>query len=140
MLLARGEGEDEAAVTVAVDGLADEAAGHLADVLLFRCNDTAERAAVAQCHAEGLRFHADDVGLYGRTNDAERDRLGDADDEQCAFCMGNGGDGWDVFNDAEEVGALHQDSGGFSGDGCFERGWRRTRPTRIRRQWICPGR
>ena len=57
VLLARGEREHEAALAVAVDGLADEASGHLAHELFFRRDHAAVGAAVAERHAEGLRFH-----------------------------------------------------------------------------------
>ena len=63
----------------------DEPAGHLAQVLFLGRDDAAEGAAIAERDAEGLRLHADDVGLDGRTHDAERNRLGNGDDEQRAF-------------------------------------------------------
>ena len=65
---------------------------------------------------------ADDVGLDGRANDAERDRFGNGDDEQRAFGVGDRGDRRNVLDDAEEVGALHKDAGGFIGHRGVERG------------------
>ena len=84
--------------------------------------NAAERPAVAERHAEGLRLHADDVRLDGRANHAQRDRFGNGHNEQRSLGMGDLGDGRNIFNDAKEVGALDQDGGGFLGDGGFQRG------------------
>ncbi len=66
VLLAGGEGEDEAALAVHVVGLADEAAGHLAQEFFLAGDDAAVGAAEAEGYAEGLRLHGDDVGFGGR--------------------------------------------------------------------------
>ncbi len=110
-----GEGQHETPVAVAVDGLAGKASGHLTQILFLDRDDPAERAAIAERDAEGLCFHGDDIGIDRRRNHAERNGFGDGDDEQSALGMGNGGDSRNVFNDAEEVGALHQHGGGFRG-------------------------
>ena len=89
VLLAGGEGEDVAALAVHVLGFADEAAGHLAEELFLAGDDAAVGAAVAEGDAEALRFQRDDVGLGGRADDAERDGLGDGDDEERALCVGD---------------------------------------------------
>ncbi len=81
-----------------VDGLAGEAAGHLAENFSLGGDDAAVRAAVAERDAEGLRFHGDDVGFRGRLHDAERDGFGDGDDQQRAFFVHDLGDGGDVFD------------------------------------------
>ena len=52
MLLARGEREHEAAIPRPVDGLAGEPARHLAHELFLGRDDAAERATIAECHAE----------------------------------------------------------------------------------------
>ena len=63
VLLARGQRKHESALALLVDGLADQAARHLADVFFARRNDAAVGAAEAQRHAERLGFHGDDVSL-----------------------------------------------------------------------------
>ena len=120
VLLASGEGEDKATIAVAVDGLADQATGHLAQILFFGCDDAAIRTAVAERYAERLGFHADDIRLDGWSDDAEGDRFRDGDDEQGAFGVGDFGNGGNVFDDAEKVRALDEDCGGFGGDGGLE--------------------
>jgi hypothetical protein len=96
--------------------LADETAGHLAEVLLLGRDDPAVRAAVAEGYTVGLGFHGDDVGLDGWANGAERDGFRDGDDEQGAFGVGDFGNGGNVFNDSKEVGALNEHGGCFGGD------------------------
>ena len=80
MLLARGQREHEAAIPCPVDSLAGEPARHLPHKLLLGRDDAAEWPAIAERYSERLSLHGDDVRLYGRTNDAERDRLGDGND------------------------------------------------------------
>ena len=87
MLLARGEGQNEAAIPCPVDGLARKPARHLPQELLLGRDDAAERAAIAERHAKRLRFHGDDVGLDRRPHNAERNRLGNRHDQQRAFGM-----------------------------------------------------
>ena len=66
MLLAGGQGEDESALALLVDGLTDEASGHLADVFFARGDDAAVRTAESKRHAERLRLHGDNICLPGR--------------------------------------------------------------------------
>ncbi len=122
VLLAGGEREYEAALAVAVGGLSDEAAGNLADELLARGDDSGVGAAVAERNAEGLGFQRDDIGLRRWTHDAERERLGDGDDQQRALGVDHIGDGGDVLDGSEEVGRLDQHAGGLGGDGGVEGG------------------
>ncbi len=120
VLLAGGEGEDEAALAGDVLGLADEAAGHLAEELFLAGDDAAVGAAEGEGDAEGLGFERDDVGLDGGLDDAERDGFGDRDDEEGAFGVGDVGDGGDVFYGSKEVRGLDEDAGGVGGDGFCE--------------------
>ncbi len=87
----------------AVDGLADKPSGHLAKELFFGCDDATVGSAIAESHAKRLCFHADDIGLDGRTNYAERNCFSNRDDKQRAFGVCDGRDGGNVFNRAEEV-------------------------------------
>ncbi len=88
----------EPAISVAVDGLTGKAPGHLAQILLFRRDHTAERPAIAERNAERLRLHADNIGLNRRPNHTERNRLGDRDDQQRALLVRNLGDRRNVFD------------------------------------------
>ena len=63
----------------------------------------------------------DDIGFDRRPHDAERDGLGDRDDQQRAFLVHDLGDGGNVFDDAEKVRRLHQHAGSLFGDALFER-------------------
>ena len=113
MLLARRKGQDKTAEAVGVDRLANKPPRHLPQKLLLGRDDAAEGAAVAEGDAERLRLHADNVGLDGRTNDAERNRFRNGHNKQRALRVGDGGNGGNVFNDAEKVRALDQDGGRF---------------------------
>src|ERR1035437_4753285 len=106
MLLAGGERENEAAITGTIDGLADETTGHLADELLFGCEDSAKRPAITQRHAEGLRLQADDIRFDRWANDSQRNRFRDGNHQQRAFGVGDFSDGRNILDDAEEVGTL----------------------------------
>src|ERR1035438_5525551 len=85
MLLARREGQHESAVPVAVHGLTHQPPRHLAKILLLRRDNSAEWAAVAERHAERLRFHAHNVRLDRRPHNAERNRLGNRNNQQRAL-------------------------------------------------------
>ena len=132
MLLAGGEGEDEAALAVAVGGLSGEASGDLADELFAGGDDSGVGTAVAERHAEGLRFQRDDIGFGGRAHDAERDRLGDGDDQQRALGVDHVGDGGNVFDGAEEVGRLDEHAGGVIGVMAASRAARSMRPLPVK--------
>ena len=56
----------------------------------------------------------------GRTDDAERERLRDRDDEQRALGVDHIGDGGNVFDGSEEVGRLDEDACGLRSDGLVE--------------------
>src|SRR5687767_13738346 len=60
MLLARGERQYPAALAVDIDGLAGEAAGHLADELVAGREQPDIGAAEAQWHAERLALRGHD--------------------------------------------------------------------------------
>ena len=122
VLLAGAERQDEAALAVAVLGLADEAARHLAEELFLAGDHAAVGSAESDGDAEALGFEGDDVGLGRGFDDAERDGLGDGDDQQRALLVGDVCDGCHVFDGAEEVWRLDEDAGGVVGDGGVERG------------------
>ena len=121
VLLAGGERQHESALAVAVARLADQAAGNLAHELLARRHHAAVRSAESERHAERLRLHADDVGLRRRLHDAQRNRLGDRDDQQRAFLVDDLADRGDILNGAEEVRRLDQHAGGLAVDRLVER-------------------
>ena len=77
--------------------------------------------AIAERHAERLRLHGDNVGLDRRPHDAERNRLGNRHDQQRALRVRDRRNRRNVFNDAEEVGALDQDGRGLVRDRRFQR-------------------
>ena len=62
VLLARAEREHVTAFALGIDGLADEAAGHLAHVSILRGKDAQARPAEGQRDAERLAFGAHHVG------------------------------------------------------------------------------
>ena len=78
VLLARREREHEAAPSLAVHGLSDQAAGQVADEGHARRHEAEVRAAEADRDAEALGLAAHDVGaqLSGRAQQRERERLG----------------------------------------------------------------
>src|ERR1700758_3503210 len=77
VLLARGERENKSALALLVDGLADQASWHLADIFFPSGYHATVRATKAKRHAERLRFHGDDVGLPWGLHNAKRNGLGD---------------------------------------------------------------
>ena len=71
-----------------------------------------------------LALAGDDVGALGarRLQQAERDHFGDHGDQQRALGMGGVGDGPQIADQAEHIGALHHDAGGVvvdQGDDVF---------------------
>ena len=121
VLLARGQRQNKAAIPCPVDRLPGEPARHLAHELFLGRDDAAERAAIAERHAERLRLHGDDVGLDRRPHDAERNRFGNRNNQQRALGVRDLRDGRNIFNDAEEVGALHKHGCGLCGNRSVQR-------------------
>ena len=114
VLLAGLEREDEAAAAVDVGGLARDAAGHAAQVLLGGGEEAERRAAEVEAAAERLALADGDVhpALARRSQDAERDRV-DRGDAERARLVGGGGERLEVLDPAEEVGVLDEDRGGL---------------------------
>src|SRR6185369_7053916 len=104
-------GQNEAALTVLVLGLADEASGNLANKLLFRSNDACVRSAIAEWNSERLRLHGENVGFDRRANDTERKCLGDRYDKEGALFVRDLCDRSHVLDGSEEIGRLNQDAG-----------------------------
>ena len=79
MLLAGGEGEDIAALSLRIHGLAAEPAGHLPDEFLGRREQAHIGTAKVQGIADGLTLAHGDVGPHfpGRGHEAEADRFGE---------------------------------------------------------------
>ena len=118
MLLASRERQHPAAAAVAVDGLADQPAGHLADVFLAGREQPDIGAAEGQRIADRLALGGDDVGahLAGRLHRAERHRLGDGDDQQGALRPAGLGQRAMIAQMAEEAGVLHHHAAGLAID------------------------
>ena len=83
VLLAGLQGQDPAALAAAIDGLADQPAGHAADELLAAGQDAQVRPAEGHRVAQRLAFGHDDVGpvLARPLEQAQADRI-DGHDEQ----------------------------------------------------------
>src|SRR5579871_5527490 len=105
MLFARGKREHIAALAGRVDGFARQAAWHLAQELFPGCEQTDIGSAEIQAVSDGLAFRGHDVGVLKtrRFEQAERYDFGDEGDEQCAFGMRGGGDGFEIADEAEYV-------------------------------------
>ena len=69
MLLARREGENEAAATFGIEGLARETARELANKFIARGDHSDEGPAITWSHAQALTFHGDDIGFGRRLHD-----------------------------------------------------------------------
>jgi hypothetical protein len=69
-----------------------------------------------------LGFEADNIGFERRADDTERNRFGDGNNQQRAFGVSDFGNCRNIFDDAEEVRALHENGGGFAGNSRVERG------------------
>ena len=112
MLLARREGQDEAALALGVDRLAAQPAGHLTDVLLAAGEQAEIGPAELEPVADRLAFADDDVGphLAGRADQPERDRFGHDGDQQRAGGVGGLGERRQVGDMAENVGVLDDDA------------------------------
>ncbi len=122
VLLAGAERQHEAALAVDVLGLADQAAGHLAQELLLAGDDAAIRSAKTNRHAKALGFQRDNIGLSRRLDDAQRDGFGNGDDQQGTLAVNDLGDCSHVLDDPKEVGRLDQNRGGVILDGRLQRG------------------
>ena len=114
MLLAGRQRQHPAPVALGIERLAGEAAGHLADEFLPAGEQPDIGAAEAQRVAQRLALRGDDIGphLARRAHQAERDDLGDRDDEQRAGPVAGLGERRQVVQAAEEVGVLDHDAGG----------------------------
>src|SRR5215831_8400835 len=121
VLLAGGEREDETALSCGVNGLAGQAAGHLADEFVTRCDYPCERAAIARRKTETLRFHCDNIGFGGRLNGAQGNTLCDRDNKQGTGRMSDASDFRTILEHAKKVGRLQNDGAGVSLHGAFER-------------------
>ncbi len=129
MLLAGRQRQHEPAPPVLVDGLAAKPAGHLADEFL-PCGEQPEiGTAEIEPVADRLPFGNDDVGAHraGRAQRAERDRLGDHDDQQRAVLVRQLGKRRQIARAAEQARILDDDAGGFGIDVIDQFGVRRGR-------------
>src|SRR6185369_15975062 len=100
VLLASGEREHEAALAGSVDSLTGEAAGHLANEFVARCDNASEWAAITGRQTETLRFQGDDVGFGGGLDRAKGNTFDDGNDEQGAGCVSRVGDAVKRFENA----------------------------------------
>src|SRR5580704_7468875 len=82
VLFARSERKYETAATLGVDGLAREAAGHLADEFVARSEHADKWTTITRRQTEALAFHRDDVGLGGRLHETKRDTFRNRRDKQ----------------------------------------------------------
>ena len=109
VLLARRQGQHEAAPAFLVDGLAAQAPGHLPHVFLA-CGEQADiGAAEGERIADRLALADDDVGAHGarRPHEAERDGLRHHGDQQRAGGMRLLGQLAEIVQMAVEVRRLH---------------------------------
>ena len=114
VLLARLQGEHEAATAVDVGRLAGDPARHAPDLLVGRAEEAEGGAAVVEAVAERLALADGDVdaALARRAQDAERDRVAGGD-QQGAGPVGDLGDPLEVLDAAEEARVLDEDGGGL---------------------------
>ena len=63
----------------------------------------------------------DDIGFDRRPHHAERNGLGDGNNQQRALLVHDLGDGGNIFDHAEKIRRLHQHAGCLFGDALFER-------------------
>ena len=82
-------GEDEAFAATVIGGLADDAAGHLAQVLRLGGKEADVRATEGGRRADGLAFADNDIGavVAGRLEHGEGDGVG-RDDQEGLGLMG----------------------------------------------------
>ena len=136
VLLARREREHEAAPSLAVHGLSDQAAGQVADEGHAGRHEAEVRTAEADGDAEALGLAAHDVGaqLSGRAQQRERERLGHDHHELGAVRVRGRRRRRDVLERAPEVRLLQHHAGGLGVDQPGQRrgACRRTRAGRPR--------
>uniref|UniRef100_A0A0N4ZVR4 PE-PGRS family protein n=1 Tax=Parastrongyloides trichosuri TaxID=131310 RepID=A0A0N4ZVR4_PARTI len=118
VLLARGQGQDEAATAVGVHGFTAVAAGRLAQQLLAGGEQADVGTAKVQGVADRLAFGCDNVSAHfaGRLQQAHRYGFRDDDDQQGAGSMSGLGDLGDIGGGAEHVGGLDDHAGGVRPD------------------------
>ena len=103
MLFARSQGQAEPSLTSRVRGLPDQAARHAAHVFFPRGQEAHVRASVAERDTQRLRLSGHDVGLRGRAQDAERNRLRDHDNQQRSGRMSLGGRPGDILHGPKKI-------------------------------------
>src|SRR5271157_452845 len=103
VLLAGGEGQHKAAPALGVNGLAHQAARHLPKELFPGGQKSHVRTAESHWHSKRLRLAAHDVGLAGRFDNRQGERLRNHDDQQRALPVGDGGNLRDLLQGAEEI-------------------------------------
>ncbi len=123
MLLAGGQGQDEAALALRIHGLAAEPAGDLAQQRLAAGEQADIGAAEVQAVADRLALGHRDVGahLAGGLQEAVGHRLGGDHDQQGAGRVSGLRYGGDVGDLAEDVGGLDHHAGGVGIDGLDHR-------------------
>ena len=123
VLLARLQGEHEAALPVAVHRGADETARHPADELLLGREDTEVRPPEAQRHAKPLPFADDDIRAEPsrRFENAQVHGVGD-DDQQRPRRVRELRGGREVFQAPVEVRALDDERRRLRSDELLQRG------------------
>ena len=92
MLLACLQGQSEAGIAVQVGCTADNAPGHLPDMVLLAGHEAEVRAARRHRYAQRLAFAAGNIGavfapLTGRPEQRQRGRVDDTN-QQRALCVG----------------------------------------------------
>ena len=123
MLLAGGQGEHEAALAIGIHRLAAQPARHLADMLLAAGEQAEIGPAKQQAGAERLALAHHDVGthLARRFHRAQRDDLGDDNDQQRAGLVAGLGQRGEIGDVAEQIGVLHDNAAGLAVDGGDQR-------------------
>src|SRR5436309_265826 len=97
-----------------LDGLPDEAARQEAHIFLLSGHKAQRRSSVAHGVAEVHQFANSDISpiFARRSQHAERSRLSDDGDKVSLALVSNWLDGSHIFNAAEEIGLLDDDSSG----------------------------
>src|SRR5215472_6013571 len=116
VLLARRQGQNPAAPPLRVDGLPDETPRHLAQEPLTGGEQSDVRSTKVEGVTERLAFRSDDVGAHftRRANSAERQDLGDNDDEQGAGLVADPCELGVIADFAKEIGVLNDDAGSIA--------------------------
>ena len=113
MLFSCLKGHNEAIVTVAVFGSANDATGHFADVFHSRRHKAEVWPAERHRHTQALAFACYDIGAHraGCFQDSERYGIAGHDKKSTFFVCGFG-DVTEIIDAAEEIGVLQNHSGG----------------------------